>query len=309
MSCKDNHNPNIFSLLHYNIKELRTEKLNNPKSEQVKSLREFLLDKEFDILSINEIEYAPTNLQKINVWLKDKEFISEVFIKANTGNKSTKDKADLVNYGSRPGEYSTGALTKFKVFNKIILDDLKWKDFFKNEDFSTYKISDGSSIPETIELFDKSFSDTTLMINKKQVHLILLHTVPAYGFGNEKSINFLRNQRQLEFLKWYLNPDGKSKIINQIMPLKQNSYFIVVGDLNIDFKKEEEGAKVLNSILNHFNTWIPIRDMDYTHKNPKLMLDYIILSKNIIPLKGKIFKDVKDIVSDHLPIWGSFRLN
>ena len=306
ISCMDNP---TFTLLHYNVKELSATKLLDPENKQATELIKFLNSQEFDILSINELRYDPTVMQILNTKLETKKFKGEVFIKANTGNKSRPNTPDIVNYGRVPGEYSNGALTKFKILNEVIIQDLKWSDFFKEEDFSSYKLSNNEAIPKEIELFDKSFSDTTLLIEDVQVHLVLLHTVPAYGFGNANSINFLRNQRQLEFLKWYLNLDGLSNNKANMKPLSKGSSFIVVGDLNVDYKANTLGAKVLNSIIKNSNTWLPKSKMDFTHPEPKLMLDYIITSKNINATDAKIYKDASNVISDHLPIWGKFEIN
>lgn len=308
ISCsKNKSNDNQFSILHYNVKELRSKKLYDPQNIQVKKLVEFLDNQKFDILSINELEYEKKNLIILNAMLKNKDLKYEVLVKANTGNNSKEDSPDIVNYGQIPGEYSNGALLKFKTTNRVVIDSLKWKDFYK-DDLSNFKLSSGEQVPDTIELFDKSFSDTTFLINNKEVHLILLHTVPSYGFGNPKTPNFLRNQRQLEFLKWYINSDGQSLTNSGVFPLKAGASFVVVGDLNVDVKADTEGAKVLKDIILKNNSWIPLDKMDYTHPDPKLMLDYIITSKDIISIEGKIIRDVSGEISDHLPIYGKFEI-
>jgi len=302
------NNP-TFTLLHYNVKELSDAKLLDPENKQATELISFLNSQQFDILSINEIRYNPTVMQIINTKLDTKELKEEVFVKANTGNKSKPNQPDIVNFGKVPGEYSNGALIKFKILNEVIIQDLKWSTFFKEEDFSNFKLSNNDEIPKDIELFDKSFSDTTLLIEDKQVHLLLLHTVPAYGFGNANSINFLRNQRQLEFLRWYLNLDGLSENKANIKPLSKGDSFVLVGDLNVDYKAKTLGAKILSSIIKKASTWLPQSQMDYTHPEPKLMLDYIITSKNIKAVDAKIYKDASNVISDHLPIWGKFEIH
>lgn len=299
-SC--NQKSTTFSLLHYNIKELRTHKIEDPENEQVTELIKFLNKTQFDILSLNEVEFKNSNLETIKNRINYEYLKYSIFVQANTGNNSTNKGLDLVNFGKVPGEYSTAALSRFSIVNKTIITELKWKDFFK-DDLSDYKLSSGADIPVDIELFDKSFSDITILVENKRIHLILLHTVPSFGFGNKRTINFLRNKRQLDFLKWYLNRDGKSQARADLSPLKQQESFIVVGDLNVDIKSNNQGAKTLKAIIAENNSWIPLDKMDYTHPNPKLMLDYIIFSKNIVAKKGMIIKDASSRISDHLPIW------
>lgn len=311
-------------LLHYNIKELDSTKIAKP-TPQLEAVKQILSQYKFDVLSLNEVQYDTKNVPDKNYQttgknldalkkffaLKELPYIS--FHQANTGNNARKkpdgtyyikpnssearEHADQFNFGTLPGQYSTGALSRYKIKSQNIITDLKWKEFNPKVDFSNFATASGASFSDDMLLFDKNFSDVVLDIAGKEVHLILLHTVPAYHFGNSKSINALRNAEQLRFLEWYLT--GKTDFtvkLNNINPLKKGAYFIAVGDLNVALSSTENpGAKVLKRLFKKTNPWIAPEKMTFTNEgstfNPlpfRLMLDYMLSSKNITPKNGKI---------------------
>ena len=310
-----------FKVLHYNVKELSSIKLRRSAS-QIESLKFILKDLNFDLLSINEIQYDRPNIpdesfktkaQNMDI-LKKHLSLNNMFShmsEANTGLNAKKymDKyftdykdpnsrkyADKINFGIMPGQYSTGLFSKFEILSSRIIKDLKWKKFNPSIELSKFRSIDGNDIPKNIQLFDKSFTDLTLKIDNKIVHVILLHTVPAYDFGNKLSINYIRNADQLRFLEWYLTGETDFKVELSLPRLSKESYFIAMGDFNVSIKsKHAPGAKVLKRLLNKTNPWIDKNKMTFTNeaetfapKPMRLLLDYIITSKNIKPIKGKI---------------------
>jgi hypothetical protein len=317
---------NPLKILHYNIKELSSSKIKNGH-DQLRAVKEVLKPYQFDILSLNEIQYdlpnVPSkeftstgqNLLKLQKQLLGPEQYSYVFAPANTGQNAkrnnngvyfenpntpiARDHADQVNFGTMPAQYSTGALINRKVLKYNIINKLKWLDFNPKIDFSSYKLANGENIPNEIELFDKNFTDFTIEHDGKVVHILLLHTVPSYHFGNKFSINDKRNADQLRFLEWYTT--GKTDFpvnIQGVSPLPKNSYYIIMGDLNVSvFDEESEGKLVLENIFSKTNPWMKLSEKDYTneasHFGPKphrLLLDYIIASTNIKSINGKIIR-------------------
>ena len=69
---------------------------------------------------------------------------------------------------------------------------------------SQFTGGDGLPLRSDITLFDKNFTHVILDVEGKDLHVILLHSVPAYHFGNKKSPNYARNADQLRFLEWFL---------------------------------------------------------------------------------------------------------
>ena len=148
-----------------------------------------------------------------------------------------------------------------------------------------------------MKLFDKNFTDIVLNVDGHEVHFIFLHTVPAYHFGNNKSPNYKRNADQLRFLEWYLT--GATDIdvnVKSLKPLSSKNSFIAMGDFNTDINNpKNEGTSVLARLFKKTRTFIKQKKMSFTTEgagySPKpfrLMLDYIISSRNLEPIAGGI---------------------
>ena len=207
---------NKVRIVHYNIKELNTLKIDDLKNEQILNVQKVLEQHPFDILSLNEIQFDQENIpnKKANTRgmnltklkkILDVEEYQETFHRANTGKsakrneagdfylqantKESRRHADQVNFGVFPAQYSTGAIFKYDIISAIILNTLTWKKFNPAINLKKYKSAKGLPLPTKMELFDKNFSDVVIDINGHQVHLILLHTVPSYHFGNKKIIS------------------------------------------------------------------------------------------------------------------------
>jgi len=310
-------------VLHYNIKELDSTKINKAregKLAQLKYASEIIQKFSADIISINEIQYdkedVPStsfktrgqNLRTLGKLSGLKNF-NYSFDEANTGMNSKpgingeyilkptasdrRNYADSVNFGMFPGQYSTGGIFKYPIKKRSIISSLKWRDFNPKINLNKYKDTNGNRLPVDMELFDKNFSDITLDVNGKEVHIILLHTVPAFGFGNKFTPNFERNHDQLEFLKWYLT--GKSKFKNnlKIKHLKKGTRFIAMGDWNVDPASTNPGGKIIKELGEKFTYVLTNNDKTYVGQNfgvdgYSAELDYILVSKNISVLKAGI---------------------
>jgi hypothetical protein len=312
-----------IKLLHYHITNLDSVKIDSD-AKQVQSAAKILEQHDIDILSLNGIQYdfkdVPTkdfnttglNLSKLlKKW--NLRFDNHFFTPSNLGmNAKTRadgsyvtdtytpeamTHADDLNFGTVPGQLSTGGAFKYALLDKNVYTDLLWKDFNPNVDFSRFKTPSGAGFPEEMKLFDKSFSDVTLDVGGKRLHIILLHAAPSYHFGNPHSINSFRNAEQLRFLEWYVSGTTDHGVnIPGIKPLQTSDYYIIAGDLNTDINNNEsEGASVLRSILKKSAPWMSPAKMTFTNEathfgpNPfRLILDYIIVSKNIEILQGKV---------------------
>jgi len=328
-------------VVHYNIKELSTDKVDNENHLQLKNAVAVMKDYQFDVLSLNEVQFdstgAPTpmqttrgeNVKKLGKLFGVPEYTS-VFHPANTGenakkkkdgtyykhanNKIARSHADQLNFGVFPHQYSTGALLKYKVISEIVVKDLKWKDFNPSVDFSKFRQANGKKFPKDMKLFDKNFTDVVADVDGHEVHFVFLHTVPAYHFGNKKSPNYKRNADQLRFLEWYLT--GATDIdvnLSSLKPLDSKTTYIAMGDFNTDINNpKNEGTGVLARLFKKANTFIKQSDMTFTNEggsySPKpfrLMLDYIVSSKNLEPIAGRIihpdWKKREELGCDGMP--------
>ena len=314
-----------FRVLHYNIKEVSTEKILS-MDLQFTHVKSVVSRFPFDVISINEVQYDRPGVPLKRYYLEGQNLLQLApmigvssrwnysFNPANTGNNAKKLKngdyvkdfsvknsrryADPLNFGIYPHQYSTGALFKYKKIGEEVFSKITWKEFNPKIDLTKFTGPAGEKVPDSVELFDKNFSDISLKIEGKIVHLILLHTVPAFHFGNKKSMNYLRNRDQLRFLEWYLT--GKTDIPVppnfKIKPLKKDAYFIAVGDFNSDIRNEKNpGSLVLKRLMKSTNPWT--ENISFTNEssnfapNPlQLALDYLFVSKNIKPLSGEIYR-------------------
>ncbi len=317
-----------ISFFHYNIKELDSTKLNK-SNEQIKAVKEIINKYDFDLFSLNEVQYdfpsvpdssfktKGKNLHKIksllnlhkhnfssfdpaNTGLNAKpNHNGEYFIKPNT--PEARKNADQINFGTLPGQYSSGLLSKKKIIGKKVFSKIKWKDFNPQADFSKFRTAQGKPYPEDAELFDKNFSDITISLNSKEVHIIILHTVPSFHFGNMSTPNYQRNKDQLRFLEWYLTGSTDIKVsLPGVTPLKKDAYFIAAGDWNTAFSSiENPGSEILRRLDLKAKFWKDPKSFSFTNegggfgKKPlRLMLDYILVSKNIEVLEANIIHPV-----------------
>jgi endonuclease/exonuclease/phosphatase family metal-dependent hydrolase len=330
-ACGSFTNAPPIRILHYNIKELDSTKIKKP-AKQLQAVKKILAKRDFNILSLNELQYdipgVPTyrfktrgeNIRLLGEFLDSKfEDWNYSFHPANTGafarkkkngtfysnfsSKKSRDYADQVNFGLFPAQYSTGALFDFKKTYEVLVKDLKWAEFNKSIKISRYKQGNGKPLPKDMELFDKGFSDITVQIKGKEVHLILLHTVPAYHFGNKKSPNYKRNADQIRFLEWYLT--GKTDFpveLEYVKPLPPGTPFIAMGDWNTDINdKQKTGSKILRRIFTKFSSWMPKpgvtnESAGFSKSRKKLTLDYIMFSDHFELVSGGIIKPKEERV-------------
>ncbi len=310
-------------IFHYNIKELSSEKILSD-DPQFAAVREILALRDFDILSVNEIQYdlpgvpkakfktTGENLRlfarKMNRGLED---WNQSFHVANTGQNAKRLKngnypddpslashralADQVNFGVFPAQYSTGMLTRYKIKSELVIRELEWKSFNPKIRLEEFRAGDGRALPQDMALFDKNFSDVTLEVEGQELHVILLHAVPSYHFGNPKSPNYERNRDQLRFLEWYVTGSTDVEIaLTEVKPLKEGTNYIIVGDLNASYHDPKSlGGEVLRRLAKKTKMWMTKPQYTnegggYSNEPFRLMLDYLFVSPNIKVKQGVI---------------------
>lgn len=314
-----------INILHYNIKELDSKKI-KAVGPQLKAVKEIIKDHKPNVYSINEIQYdLPSSPSKefktkgtnLSSFLKiiddswDEKTWNQSFHQANTGNharkkkngnyfsnfksKSSRHYADPVNFGIFPGQYSTGLSYKFPKKSEVVITGLKWRSFNRNIKPHHYTKANGSPLPKNMELFDKDFTDVTIDVKGKSVHLIALHTVPSFHFGNKKSPNYVRNRDQLRFLEWYTTGSTDIKVtIKDITPLPKGSLWIAIGDWNTDvLSGKNPGSKVLKRFFaktnSVFKNTIKTHEADgFSRKRWSATLDYIAYSDGLKLVDQKI---------------------
>jgi hypothetical protein len=318
-------------LVHYNIRELDSVKLNQGLADpQIQALREIFARFPFDLLSINEIQHDEPGIPSAQFTTTAKNLdrllelidagagqFSTFLAPANTGNNAIRRAdgsyetdpnspegralADPVNFGVFPGQYSTGAATRFIILDAKVVTNLRWKDFRPDRDLSPFRDARGLPLdPESIQLFDKNFTDLTLLVGGRKLHFILFHAVPSHHFGNPQSMNEARNHDQLAFLEWYVTGGTSFPVMNDLIetgsdgqttlikPLASDESFILVGDLNVDVTDPVKlGAAVIRRLYTSTRPWIStpgirtFHGSSYAPNGYQGQLDYIFSSKDL----------------------------
>ncbi|MCB1112715.1 MAG: endonuclease/exonuclease/phosphatase family protein [Chlamydiia bacterium] len=253
-----------------------------------------------------------------NIGLNAKRTPSGNYVMTREDTDKVNKYADLVNYGLFPGQYNTGAASYLPISQVKTVKNLKWTDFHPGVNPSQWKDDNGNSIPDDCQLFDKLFMDITVNVNGIDLHFIVLHAVPASGFGNQETPDLQRNKDQLAFLQWYLSgstyfsvPEGINEDGDPIIPLseRQVEYFIAMGDWNADYRDTScPGSEVLRSLFETY-AWFPSEGI--TNRDPsgsfEGILDYMLCSKKIRCLNYYV-SIINEKVSDHAAINATFQL-
>ena len=231
---------------------------------------------------------------------------------------------DLVNCVAHfPGQYGVGFWRKRSLADChrgfSVISELKWKDFHPDIDLSKYRLADQKTPPpEDIPLFDKCLLRSSDKINGRNVTTIFTHTVPSFNFGNPLGTSIDRNRDQLAFLEWmltgttYFVPPGhlRDDLGNEIKPLRSGEPFVAMGDLNVDWRSENPGASIMNSLHNKPGLtvfpWGTDTNTGYT--GTKMQLDYIISSGLTIVDGSQSVAPIERELSDHALLTASFRV-
>lgn len=293
-------------------------------NKQIKLVKEVVSKYPYDLLSVNEIQYdkpgVPNssyktdgqNLEKLNKLINPSHehnfFYS--FSSALTGENAQRNErgefysnpklpearklADVVNFGIFPSQYSNGIASRYKIIS-ITRFNPQWKKFNNSVKPSLYTDARKNPLPEDMKLFDKSFTDTIVEIEGQRVHILGLHTVPAFGFGNPNTPNLQRNADQLRFLEYYILGSTSYSVPKSTPKLSRDSKIIAMGDWNVDIKdSSKEGSSVLKRIFTHLThadsydtpTHLGIGAFKKPH-NP-MLLDYIAYSSHFEKVRGKV---------------------
>ncbi|MCB0404639.1 MAG: endonuclease/exonuclease/phosphatase family protein [Bdellovibrionales bacterium] len=312
-----------FRVVQYNIKELDSVKLREATpSEQLVAALNILKQLKPELLSLNEMAYdSPgvpnetfaTNGENAAVIAKLlNETFNVSFNPANTGKNANRQPdgtfstnpndanwmklVDHVNFGIFPFEYSTAALSKFPILSEKVIADLRWDAFVPNLNLENYRDAAGNKFPTDMELFDKNFTDIILKSGKYKFHVILLHTVPAFNFYNERGLNIVRNADQLRFLEWYLTGNSEKQDaaeISGICPLEKGTPFIALGDWNTDIlDTNNPGSEVLRRLGDTFTYWhapTPTYEGGFGPKPFTVQFDYILHSDHFEVKNGGVY--------------------
>lgn len=326
-----------INLIHYNIFELDSPKLQGEEGKEQLAVLESFLTPFFEenqptIFSLNEVQFDKPQVPNAQYFTygqnprllldrligKDESKNWHIsFTEANTGAKAKKYQgayvtsrqerpknkrkyADPVNYGLFPGQYSSALAAKYPIVSKVEITKLKWREFNPNAQVTKYQDGHGKRLSKDVELFDKSFNDSILNIDGHAVHVITLHAVPAYHFGNKKSPNYQRNADQLRFLEWYLTGKTDFKVdlpqeYAHIIPLTANDTYIAVGDWNTDLNNSRNpGSRVLQRLAKTGRLFPTeqktLESAGFGPNKKEMTLDYFLHSKDLFLKSAQVLR-------------------
>lgn len=270
-------------VVHYNIKELDSKKLAAP-GEQLAAVKKVLAERPFDVLEVEEMQYdlpgvpdpsfqtAGMNARRLfsillpeadpKAWFFHFEpsnmgslatMRTEVEYYTDPGDQAARDNADNVNFGLFPAQYSTALISRFPVLYTKVYSKLRWKDFNPGVDLGSYSGNVGKPMPAQTELFNNNFNDVAIDVDGETVHVIALHTIPAFHFGNMKTPNYDRNRDQLRFLEWYVTGETDIPVkLPGVEPLPKGAKWVAMGDWNVDVGSSDDkqvGVAVLKRLF------------------------------------------------------------
>jgi endonuclease/exonuclease/phosphatase family metal-dependent hydrolase len=356
----------------FNIKELSTEKLTDTDSSgagqnpQLKAAAEIIKKINPDILVINEIDHDYSGFAD-DLTINAKRFQKAYLARGENGIMYTQQFATFCNtgipsgfdldnndltatalhrgsrdyggdcfgYGTYPGQYSMGILSKLPIdtneirtFQKFLWQDLPGHhippDYYSKEELDVFRLS------------SKSHWDIPIYVNGDKIHLLLSHPTPPVFDGDEDR-NGRRNFDEIKFWVHYLADDQALYDDNGVKGgFAGGAPFIIVGDLNASPQSDinYDNQIAINQLLKHpdiqdTGKWLigsgglggeEPGPPDYIEqhtaafgRNFRTRIDYILPSKNIKIIDGGIFwpafeedpdgYKLAEEASDHRLVW------
>lgn len=244
--------------------------------QQIKNIAEIIQRVSPDIILLNEFDYVPKE-QGIEYFKKHYLNISQnkqhaidypysFIAPVNTGlatkfdldnnGKTTGVMGDAQGFGFFEGHYGMAILSKYP----INLEKLRTLQTFKYKDIPNAQMPVHPRTGENwyneqewqaFRLSSKSFWDVPVVINDKTVHVLASHPTPPVFDGDEDR-NGKRNHDEVRLIADYVT--NKPYIYDdkgQKGGLKENTRFVILGDLNAAPEGDKARLETTNQILNN----------------------------------------------------------
>lgn len=259
-------------IAQFNIRELSTAKLLDPKSTQVKAATEVIARFRSDILCLNEIQYdlagvpdaglpgdpgqplpeafaidgdpagnANRLASRIAEVAPDLAYDHTALFLGNSGVAFAGDTDDelfqMRGFGEFPGRFNTAVLSRLPIrFDQIrVISDFPWRALPGNR-IAEMEAALGITVPDDFPLFEKGLHIVPVELEDGDLlHLVLLHPVSS-GFND---LNPFRNADELAALAMFLSGE-----LPDVEPLPEDALFVVIGDLNSDPEDGESPGSV-----------------------------------------------------------------
>lgn len=244
--------------------------------QQIKNIAEIIQRVRPDIILLNEFDYVPKE-QGIEYFKKHYLNISQnkqhvidypysFIAPVNTGlatkfdldnnGKTTGVMGDAQGFGFFEGHYGMAILSKYP----INLEKLRTLQTFKYKDMPNAQMPVHPKTGENwyneqewqaFRLSSKSFWDVPVVINDKTVHVLASHPTPPVFDGDEDR-NGKRNHDEVRLIADYVT--NKPYIYDdkgQKGGLKENTRFVILGDLNAAPEGDKARLETTSQILNN----------------------------------------------------------
>lgn len=242
--------------------------------QQIKNIAEIIQRVRPDILLLNEFDYV-TKSQGIDYFIQHYLKVSQnkqpainypyTYIgPVNTGvasefdfdndGKKTGKLGDAYGFGFFPGHYGMAVLSRYPIdFDKVrSLQTFKYKDMPDAQmpvDPETKQNWYDNDEWQAMRLSSKSFWDLPIDIKGKTVHLLASHPTPPVFDGDEDR-NGKRNHDEVRLVKDYIENASYLYDDKGVKGgLKDNSRFVIVGDLNAAPEGDKKRPNTTNQLL------------------------------------------------------------
>ena len=368
----ENQKSSIIRIALFNVWELSTVKITDVdkngvgQNVQLKAAAQIIQKIKPDLLIINEIDHdyesldqgleANINRFQMSYLVRGSDGISYPYIytaPCNTGIPTGLDLSkdgiiagkddvgsrayggDCYGYGTYPGQYSMGLLSKYPI------DTLTVRTFqkFLWKDLPGHHMPPGFYDDDAVEIFrlsSKSHWDIPIFIGKKRIHLFLSHPTPQ-AFDGEEDRNGRRNFDEIKFWIHYLENDSSLYDDNgHYGGYNKEEFFIIAGDLNAppDSDSRYDNQVAIEQLLNHpeikdTGKWLvsngalqgrtagpphyPERNTAKFSQDFQTRIDYLLVSKEIVVTNGGVYwpsstedpegNRLAEEASDHRLVW------
>ncbi len=253
--------------------------LQNGQHQQIKNIAEIIQRVRPDVILLNEFDYIAEPNKGVQAFVNnylaqpqaDQQPISYPYFyiaPVNTGlptpfdldndGKQSNYGGDAQGFGLYEGQYGMVVLSKYPIKKEQArtLQAFLWKDMPNHMvtiDPTTRQPWYSEQEWQSLRLSSKSHWDLPIEVNGKLFHLLAMHPTPPV-FDGEEDRNGNRNHDEIRLMADYIDPKRSQYIYddNGVKGgLKNDTRFIIVGDLNAADKGDKHRPDVIEQLLDN----------------------------------------------------------
>lgn len=253
--------------------------LQNGQHQQIKNIAEIIQRVRPDVILLNEFDYIAEPNKGVQAFVNnylaqpqaDQQPISYPYFyiaPVNTGlptpydldndGKQSNYGGDAQGFGLYEGQYGMVVLSKYPIKKERArtLQAFLWKDMPDHKvtiDPTTRQPWYSEQEWQNLRLSSKSHWDLPIEVNGKLFHLLAMHPTPPV-FDGEEDRNGNRNHDEIRLMADYIDPKRSQYIYddNGVKGgLKNDTRFVIVGDLNAADKGDKHRPGVIEQLLDN----------------------------------------------------------